>query len=496
MATILLIEDEESLRYAIGAALERAGFCVATTDNIKKATAIFNSESIQAVVTDVNLHGADDGMVFAKSLRADSFEGPIILMTGYGSIEAAVEAMKSGVDDYLQKPIILEELVMQVRRLLEARQLKRRVRLYERLDSAQAIDREILGSSEIWQRTMSLATRLAQVPIPEKLDVQSAQGLPAILLLGETGTGKGMLARYIHDRATLLGSNADNAPFVHVNCTALPPSLVEAELFGHEKGAFTDAGTSREGLFEMAHSGTIFLDEIGDMPLELQAKILTVVEEGRFRRVGGSKERQIKTRLITATNIDLEDRVEEGKFRRDLFYRLNTFTINIPPLRDRKGDALDIAQEVLKRFGRSSHRPDVYFTAEAKDAIEAYAWPGNVRELVNLLQRTVILAESDAIGPQDLGIGSFAAVSAADAGYTGDGACTESASSPSSLVFDFDAQELSAAHVERELIKQALLYTGGNVSKAARLINMQRSSLRYRIERFELASFIQELAKR
>lgn len=496
MATILLLEDEETLRYTITTALERAGFAVAGTDSTDTAREMFASEPISAVVTDVNLNGSDDGLAFAKWLRSESFDGPIVIMTGYGSIKHAVEAMKSGVDDYLQKPVSLEELVLQVKRLLEAGQLKRRVRLYERLDSVHAHNRQILGSSTPWQQTLALADRLAQVPIPDEPSGQSAQGLPSILLLGETGTGKGMLARYIHDQACeAIGSKGDALPFVHVNCTALPPSLIESELFGHEKGAFTDARSAREGLFEMAHNGTIFLDEIGDMPLELQAKILTVVEEGRFRRVGGTKERHIRARLITATNVHLEDKVQQGAFRRDLFYRLNTFTINIPALRDRNGDALEIAKAMLRQLGQVNRRPMLYFTQEAQQAISEYAWPGNVRELINMLQRAVVLAESDAIRAKELGLeppaSSQPMLADEPTHHNGMG------SSPGSgeLIFDFDRGHLTAASVEEELIKQALLYTRGNVSKAARLLNMQRSSLRYRIERFELAPFIQELAK-
>ena len=489
MATILILEDEETLRYAFGRALERAGLEVVGASSVADAREARAGREFDALVTDVNLNGADDGIDYVRELRSEGFEGPVVIVTGYGSVEGAVAAMKSGADDYLQKPVSLEELVLLVQRLLETRKLRSRVKLYERLERVRGGESEILGQSEAWTQTLELARRLAGLPLSRGGAPGAGNALPTVLLLGETGTGKGLLAKHIHKCAEQGGAASKGPlPFVHVNCTALPPSLVESELFGHEKGAFTDAKGAREGLFEMADGGTIFLDEIGDMPLELQAKILTVVEEGMFRRVGGSRERRVSARLIAATNVELAERVEAGTFRRDLFYRLNAFTIEIPALRERGEDACIMAAEMLGRFGREFGRGELRLSEGARRAVAAHAWPGNVRELINVTQRAAMLCREGAVEASDLGLGGAAtpAGAAASRPAPGDGP----------LVFDFASGEHTAESVERELIVQALQHTGGNVSKAARLIRMQRSSLRYRIDRLRLESYVQELARR
>ncbi len=491
MATVLIIEDEETLRFTFGRALERAGLEVVGAASIAQARAEREGREFDAVVTDVNLKGSDDGVEYVRELRTEGFEGPVVIVTGYGSVEGAVAAMKSGADDYLQKPVSLEEMVLLVQRLLETRKLKSRVKLYERLERVRGGENEILGHSEAWERTLELAQRLAGLPL--RGEPGGGCTLPTVLLLGETGTGKGLLAKHIHTCAERdSGARTGSLPFVHVNCTALPPSLVESELFGHEKGAFTDAKGAREGLFEMADGGTIFLDEIGDMPLELQSKILTVVEEGVFRRVGGSRERRVSARLIAATNVDLAGRAEAGAFRRDLYYRLNAFTIEIPALRERGGDACVIAAEMLHRFGRSFGRGELSLSAGAELAIRAHTWPGNVRELINVTQRAAMLCRAGTVEAGDLGLtgapGPQASVPVPTTHAT-------TGAGGGELMFDFDSGEHTAEKVERELIVQALRYTGGNVSKAARLIRMQRSSLRYRIDRLGLDAYVQELAR-
>ncbi len=483
MARILLLEDEETLRFSVKRALELDGHDVTEFESTDAAHAHVARTEVDAVLTDVNLADNSDGIEFAKDLRSHGFDGPIVVMTGYASVEQAVAAMKLGVDDYLQKPVVLEEVTMLIARLLEARKLRTRVTLYERLDRARADQQSVLGESEAWRKTLELAERLASLPIPEQ--VGRGESLPTVLILGETGVGKGVLARYIHECAQRGGAPSET-PLVHVNCTALPPTLIESELFGHEKGAFTDAKTARKGLFEIAGDGTIFLDEIGDMPLELQAKILTVVEEGRYRRVGGTKEHTVRARIITATNVDLEDKVRQGSFRADLFYRLNTFTVSIPPLRERDGDALRIAQAMLERLARQYGRDELTLSEGAARAIAGHVWPGNVRELINILQRAALLARDTEISASDLGLASTGA---------GSGVVPESGQA-GEMRFDFESGECSAENVERELIVQALQHTFGNVSKASRLLGMQRSSLRYRIDRFGLESMVKELASK
>ncbi len=486
VARILLLEDEETLRFSVKRALELDGHDVAEFESTDTAHAHVARAEVDAVLTDVNLADGGNGIEFAKDLRSRGFDGPIVIMTGYASVEQAVAAMKLGVDDYLQKPIVLEEVTMLLARLLEARKLRARVALYERMDKARADQESVLGESKAWRETLELAERLASLPIPDQ--VGRGESLPTVLILGETGVGKGVLARHIHECAQQSEASPET-PLVHVNCTALPPTLIESELFGHEKGAFTDARTARKGLFEIAGNGTIFLDEIGDMPLELQAKILTVVEEGRYRRVGGTKELTVRARIITATNVDLQDKVREGSFRADLFYRLNTFTVSIPPLREREGDALRIAEAMLERLARQYGRDTLTLSPDAARVIAAHDWPGNVRELINVLQRAALLARQPMIDTADLGLSATDTRADAPPARTG-------AAPSGRLHFDFEAGDCSAESVERELIVQALRHTQGNVSKASRLLGMQRSSLRYRIERFELRGMVEELASK
>ncbi len=482
MARVLIIEDEENLRFSMRRALERAGHQVEESATASGGLAAAEEGVFDALVTDVNLGAGADGLSVVQQVRERGFEGAIVVVTGYGSVEGAVAAMKQGADDYLLKPVSLEELGLLLERLLEERRARTRLRLYQRLESARDAQRELLGESPAWRETVRLAERLAKLPLPKAEGVS----LPTVLLLGETGTGKGLLARHVHR-----SSESPDAPFVHVNCTALPANLVESELFGHERGAFTDAKTAREGLFEMADGGTIFLDEIGDMPADLQAKLLTVLEEGAFRRVGGSKPRRVKARVIAATNLNLAERVERGEFRRDLFYRLNAFTVTIPALRERNDDAVLIGREMAGRFGKQFGRVGLRLSPEAEAAVRGHGWPGNVRELINALQRAALLCDGEEIGPGALGLAGVRAGPLKARPIPSQA----SAPKPDGLVFDFDHGVHTAEEVEKQLILQALARTRGNVSRAARLISMQRSSLRYRIERYNLHEFVQELTR-
>jgi DNA-binding NtrC family response regulator len=512
VARILIVEDEENLRFSVRQTLLRAGHDVVDVSSAAEAWEITREHDFDALITDINL-GSENGIELVGRLRDDSFDGAIVVMTGFGTVESAVAAMKRGADDYLQKPVSLEELSILMDRLLDHKRTKRQLNLLQRMEHTREEATGIIGESAAWKQTLRLAERISAAPIPDRASVsgmtagggrtggRSASGgaLPTILLLGETGTGKGLLARYIH-QAVLRNQKLrpEDAPFVHVNCSALPPSLVESELFGHEKGAFTDAKSHRIGLFEMAEGGTIFLDEVGDMPLDLQAKILTVVEEGTFRRIGGSRDKSIRARVIAATNQPLEERVEQGKFRRDLLFRLNALTIRIPALRDREGDAVLMASAMLERFatehGRSGSRgaPAMSLSEAAKQAIRRHDWPGNVRELINMCQRVAMLCDASVVEPIDLGLAppmGLASQPPRAEGLNGNGHAHE-------LQFNFDSGIHRAEDVERELIVQALRRTRGNVSRAAKLIGMQRSSFRYRVDRYGLQSLVQEIAKR
>lgn len=467
-------------------ALTRGGHDVVEAADLGQARSQLAERQVEMVITDVNL-GSENGLDLVRELRGEGFDEVIVVMTAYGSVENAVEAMHLGADDYLQKPLSLEELQLQADKWLEQRRVAKRLRLYERMERSRESEEEILGQSPAWRRTMEIAGRLAQAPVGEG-GPGTGGALPTILLLGETGAGKGVLARYIHRRAVELegAEISPEPPFVHVNCSALPASLVEGELFGHEKGAFTDAREAKPGLFEMAEGGTIFLDEISEMPLELQSKLLLVVEQGTFRRVGGTRERSVATRVIAASNQALVERVEQGTFRRDLYYRLNTFTIQIPPLRERGEDAVEIARVVMGRFAKRYGRSGLRLSPRAEEAVGSHSWPGNVRELVNAVQRGAMLAPGPLVEPADLGIGAGAASPAPAA--SGNGHATRE------LVFDFEQGIHRAEDVERELMLQALSRTRGNVSKAAKLIGMQRSSFRYRIDRYGLEDRVKEIA--
>jgi len=476
LATILVIEDDDDLRFGVVRSLRGAGHTVHEAATIGAARDALNAVAVDVVLTDYNL-GPDDGVALVGEIRQAGFVGGIVVMTGFGSVELAVRAMKFGADDFLEKPVKLEELKHLIEKLVEDRAARRRLRLYERMDKRVAERDRPLGESERWLKTLALAERLAGIPLKGR---QSGAGgaLPTMLLLGETGSGKGVVARHLHESGRTDGKAA---PFVHVNCSALPPQLVEGELFGHEKGAFTDARSAKEGLFEMAEGGSVFLDEIGDLPLEMQTKLLTVLENGVFRRVGGTHERRLHGRVIAATNRDLEQAVADGHFRRDLLYRLNAFVVPIPPLRERGGDAVLIARDMLGRFRSEFGLGPAELSTACERAIAAHGWVGNVRELINAVQRAAMLTDGQVIEASDLGIS---------------GSSASQAPSSDGLQFDFAHGVHRAEDVEKELMIQALAYTHGNVSRAARLIGMQRSSFRYRVERYGLDEKIQELAGR
>ena len=448
MAKILVIEDDTDLRFTIVKALRKAGHDVAEAATLPDAREFVARSVPDMVLTDLALTAdGREGLEFIRELREgkEAFEGVIVAMTGNASVETAVMAMRLGADDYLTKPLSFEELTLSVPKWLDGRRLRQRVRLYERLERSRGEEFEALGTSPAWRASLDLATRLSAVPLPPENDAGAHVPLPCFLLLGETGTGKGVLARHIHMQACRAsppsgGAHAGTAvepPFVHVNTSALPANLVEGELFGHERGAFTDAREARPGLFEMADGGTIFLDEVSETALDLQAKLLLVVESGRFRRVGGTKERRVRVRVIAASNQDLESRVAEGRFRRDLLFRLNAFTVEIPSLRERGQDVLLIARAMLERFCKQFVRPCIRLSPEGERALLAHSWPGNVRELVNACQRAALLAEGPEIGSAELGLaGALTDGGAAQAQGLPAGA--RLADAGADLVFDFE----------------------------------------------------------
>jgi len=472
VANILLIEDDENLRLTIGRALTKHDHEVCAVESVSAARDAFQVEHFDVILSDVNL-GSESGIDYIQEVRESGYAGGIIMMTAFATVDDAVRAMKLGADDYLAKPVRLQELLIITDRVIKQQSETRRLRLYQRLDKTSQKARQPLGQSKAWIDVIAMAERLANIPVMNRshdLHKSSGGALTTILITGETGSGKGVVARHIHD-----SSAEHNLPFVHVNCTALPASLIESELFGHEKGSFTDAKTSREGLFEMADGGTIFLDEIGDLDLPLQSKLLSVIEHGMIRKVGATKERPIRMRVLAATNKDLEAMVQSGLFREDLLFRINAFAIPLPPLRDRGEDTVLIAQAMLDQLRIEYGMDPATLSDEASSIISGHRWPGNVRELFNTIQRAAMLTAGNIISSGDLGIkAAHASESTIDHDHC--------------LKFDFHSGNHTAAAVERELMIQALVHCNGNVSKAAKMIGMQRSSFRYRVERYEIVT--------
>lgn len=513
MAKVLVIEDEDNLRFSVTRALRNDGHECAEAGGLDVASELMRRHVFDAVVTDVNLGGEDKrtGIDFLRSLRTDGFEGAVIVITAYGTVEKAVEAMRGGADDYLQKPLRMAELSLVVARAVENRRTRARLSMYERRERDAARGEPMIGGSPAWLQAKATAERLAKMPLPggagsggtdatifgTAAEVGSGT-LPVVLLLGETGSGKGVLARHIHAVASCTGGDdageSGPTPFVHVNCASLPAPLIESELFGHERGAFTDAKVAHPGLFETAEGGTIFLDEIGDMPLELQSKLLLVVERGVYRRLGSTRERRARTRVIAATNVDLRSRIARGEFRPDLFYRLSALSITVPPLRERTGDILPIAREMLTRFAAEYRRPAVRFTPSAERALLSHDWPGNVRELSNTVQRAAMLTDAPEIDAGDLSMpgAAIGVPFRVESDTSGGGYRLPIGPDAASIRFDFSGGPVSADEIEKQLIIQALHHTSGNVSKAAKLIGMNRGSLRYRIERAGLEDLVQK----
>ena len=443
MATILLVDDEQALVQAMQLQLSRAGHeCVCAHTIAQSNQALERMEPDLAII-DIRLPDGS-GMDLIRRIRAEDHHFPIVVVTGFGTIPNAVSAMREGANDYVEKPIDLDQLGLIVDRNLETQRLRGRIELYERLRYGDQDDWEIVGKSEAFSQVLELARRVARPP-----GVTSASAMPTVLLTGETGTGKDMLARHIHAIGPLAGQ-----PFVHVDCAALPRELIESELFGHQRGAFTDAKSSKRGLLEIASDGTVFLNEIAELPIESQAKLLNVLEGKSFRRVGGTREIKANVRIITATNADLQERVTAKSFREDLFYRLNVFTIHLPPVRERGHDVLLLAEYFVGRLCKKYRKRPAVLSKESQAALVKYHWPGNVREILHVMERAVLLHENGRIGVEHLGI-------------TG-------APPP--------AQETTLPELEHRLIQQALGRAGGNISQAARLLGISRGALRRRLE--------------
>ncbi len=387
---LLLVEDKAELRQMLKLALEKAGFWVEEAGDGNEASRLLGSRPFHVVLTDLKLPGCS-GLDLLKRVQELDSAIPVVVMTAYGSIEEAVRAMKEGAYDFIQKPVDLEHLRLLLERAVSQQQLVRENLLLKEEAAERFGFPRILGEDP------------AMVAVAREVQ-KVAQADTTVLLLGESGTGKELFARALHYL-----SPRQKQPFVAINCAAIPEGLVENELFGHEKGAYTGAGARKIGKFELAHRGTIFLDEIGEIPLALQSKILRVLEERAFERVGGLQTIEVDVRIVAASNRDLGRAVEGGTFRQDLYYRISALPVTIPPLRERGRDVLLLARHFVGRFAREFRKKDLELSPEAEEVLLAYHWPGNVRELQNAIERAVILCEGDVLVPSDLTLRPVAA---------------------------------------------------------------------------------------
>jgi two-component system, NtrC family, response regulator AtoC len=460
MAEILIVDDDINLGLALKMTLEQAGHTCRIAETAEAGWAELRRQEPDLALLDVQLPDLS-GLELLARVRQHGLKLPAIVMTAFGTVTSAVIAMKQGAEDFIEKPLSVKEVCQLVTRLLKGRELSKQLDTMGTDRPSRPGAPDFIAESPAMKQAISLADRIAELPSRPGI------GLTTTLILGETGTGKEVLARYMHHR------NCDRkGQFVHVNCTAIPDNLFETELFGHERGVFTDAKSAKQGLFEMADHGTLFLDEVGDLPLLMQAKVLVALESGRFRRIGATGEQTVDTKVIAATNCDLDEKLKAGQLRADLYHRLRMFQIKLPPLRDRGDDLFLLSDFFLARFCQQLQREIPKLSPEAREAMRLYAWPGNVRELAHILLQAVVADDSAMLSADHLGIGK-------ESGGV--------ALKPVSMDFDFSQGALPLESVERRLLQAALNHTNGNITEAARLVGMPRGTFRYRLEKLGLA---------
>jgi DNA-binding NtrC family response regulator len=450
----LVIDDEEFITRNLKQHLEKEDCEVITAGTGEEGLEMFKADVPDIVILDLNMPGIG-GIETLKSIRKLNNDVIVIIITAHGDIETAVSAIKLGAYDFVEKPFELDRISVLIRKAMETVHLKREVNFFreEKIDTYSF--NNIMGESVAMKDVISLAKKV------------SASDANTILIQGESGTGKSLLARAIHYH-----SRRASEPFVEVTCTAIPETLIESELFGHEKGAFTDAKASKKGLFEIASGGTIYLDEIGDIKLATQAKLLRALEEKTFKRVGGLKDIRVNVRIVATTNKkDLEGAVKEGSFRADLYYRLKVFPIFIPPLRVRKEDIIPLAMHHIKSFNKEFKKNVNSISPEAEKLLLNYPWYGNARELRNVVERICILEDTDIIYPEHLPSEIIEYID------------TESGDSAS---IDLPSNGLSLKDVEKDLIVQALKKADSNQTKAAKLLGISRDALRYKMQKFKI----------
>lgn len=440
MSTILIVDDEYSIRRTLGMFLKSHGHRALEAASVGEAIKYLESEPLDLVITDMRI-GAEDGMQFLSEVSARG-NAESIVITAYGSIENAVDAMRIGAYDYLTKPINPDELLLRVKKVLEKKSLREEVdRLREQLAGREAV-RHIVAESAAMKQVLHLVERIRTQDIP-------------VLITGETGTGKEIIARAVHGT-----SHRSKGPFIGINCATLPEELLDSELFGHVKGAFTGASQSRPGLFREADKGTLFLDEIGDVSPRLQAKLLRVLQDGEIRPVGGGGSFRVDVRVVAATNRDLDRLSRAGEFRNDLMFRLNVLPIALPALRDRREDIPPLVEHFVSRLRDRLGRPDLQLTPSARRKLILYDWPGNVRQLENVLERSFALYPGPVLDAMEI------VINPTSNGETEVG----------------DPSELPLMEVEARHIRQVLGTQGGNQMLAAKILGISRSTLRRKLQ--------------
>lgn len=444
---ILVVDDQPSVRFGLRSLLQSEGYRVLEAETGAQAVSVVTEQAPQLILLDLRLPDVD-GLALLPRLKAIDDDVPVIILTAHGTIDTAIHALKQGAENFLTKPFDADSLIILIAKTLEQTRT-RRDRLLIGLAQERIASEYFLGRSESMLRIHHRIERLAVSDM-------------TVLLQGETGTGKGMMARLIHRL-----SERQAKPFVTINCAGLSRELLESELFGYEKGAFTSAVQSKPGLFELAHEGTMFFDEIAEMELSVQAKLLNVLEQQRFRRVGGVQEKEVDVRLCVATNKNLQSEVKRGRFREDLYYRLSVMPITLPPLRERREDILPLVQHFITYFDQKLNRQVQGITSKAEVLLESYNWPGNIRELRNVVERAVILCAGDRIHAGDLPLGGVEDWEATAAQEDGE-------------------QYLSLDEVEHLHIQRILSATGQNLSRGAEILGVTRTTLYNKLRKYGL----------
>ncbi|MFL6214608.1 MAG: sigma-54-dependent transcriptional regulator [Blastocatellia bacterium] len=463
---VLVVDDEQMIRYTLTEALRSWGYTIVEAGSVAAGLAAFDAEQPDMVLLDINLPDGS-GIDALREIKHRDADAIVIMITADIIIENTIAALRGGAYDFIGKPVTLDELEVTIRNGLEAQALRREVRTYRRERARQFNFEQIVGESPALREMIDMARKVA------------GSEVSSVLLQGESGTGKDLVAKAVH-----YSSRRSTAPFIAINCAAIPGTLIESELFGYEKGAFTDAKARKEGLFEQAEGGTLFLDEIGELELSLQAKLLRVLEEGSFRRVGGLKDIPLDVRVVVASNRDLKAESSVAHFRLDLYYRLSVIQIDIPPLRERGNDVILLAEHYIRYFNERLRKRIRGLTPEVAEIFRRYLWPGNVRELRNVIERVMILEDGDMITPRYLPRGLAHDEHERPTAH----ADAQAAPSAPRHIFKLPPEGLVLDDLEMSLVQQALERSNGNQTRAAELLSISRDQLRYRLKKLESAS--------